>query len=138
MELTLNLFWLLLTIPALWLWWQARGAGVRGRQVRPSAMVLGCLLLLLFPVVSATDDLQAMRPEIEESRTGDLARVSQHGRSSASSNPWAGTAILPSSALRVFPHFTILAIAIPHVVELRASVETAVRGERGPPAFLLG
>jgi hypothetical protein len=138
MELTLNLFWLLLTIPALWLWWQARGAGVRGRQVRPSAMVLGCLLLLLFPVVSATDDLQAMRPEIEESRTGDLARVSQHGRFSASSNPWAGIAILPSSALRVFPHFTILAIAIAHVVELRASVETAVRGERGPPAFLLG
>ena len=138
MELTLNLFWLLLTIPALWLWWQARGAGVRGRQVRPSAMVLGCLLLLLFPVVSATDDLQAMRPEIEESRTGDLARVSQHGRFSASSNPWAGAAILPSSALRVFPHFTILAIAIAQVVELRASVETAVRGERGPPAFLLG
>ena len=138
MELTLNLFWLLLTIPALWLWWQARLAGVRVRQVRPSAMVLGCLLLLLFPVVSATDDLQAMRPEIEESRTGDVARASQHGRFSASSNPWAGTATLPSSALRVFPHFTILAIAIPHVVELRTPAETAVRGERAPPAFFLG
>ena len=52
MELTLNLFWLLLTIPALWLWWQARFARVRGRQVRPSAMVLGCLLLLLLTPVA--------------------------------------------------------------------------------------
>ena len=138
MELTLNLFWLLLTIPALWLWWQARFARVRGRQVRPSAMVLGCLLLLLFPVVSATDDLQAMRPEIEESRTSDVARASQHGRSAASTDPWVGAAILPSSGLHVLPRFTILAIALLLAVELRTSTETAVRGERGPPTSFLG
>jgi hypothetical protein len=138
MELTLNLFWLLLTIPALWLWWQARLARVRGRQVRPSAIVLGCLLLLLFPVVSATDDLQAMRPEIEESRTSDVARPSQHGRFSTSTDPWAGTASLASSGFHVFPQFTILAIALPLADELRRSAETAVRGERGPPTLFLG
>jgi hypothetical protein len=135
MELTLNLFWVLLTIPALWLWSQARSA--RALQVRPSALVLGCLLLLLFPVVSATDDLQAMRPEIEESRTGDVARASQQGKFSSSPDPWTDAASLPSSGLHIFPHFTILAIAVPLADELRTSAETAVRGERGPPAFLL-
>ena len=137
MELTLNLFWLLLTVPALWLWWQARLARVVGRrQARPSAIVLGCLLLLLFPVVSATDDLQAMRPEIEESGTSDLARASHHERFSAPTNSRAGTA-LSAARFHVFPQFAILAIALPHPVAQTATTVTAVRGERAPPAFLL-
>lgn len=138
MELTLNLFWLLLVVPALWLWRQARFARLRGRpEVRPSAMVLGCLLLLLFPVVSATDDLQAMRPEIEESATSDLARASHHASFSASTNSRAGAA-LPAAQFRIFPQFAILTIVLPHTVAQNAATVTAVGGERGPPAFLLG
>lgn len=71
MELLLNLAWLLLVLPACWLW-----RGSRRDRVRPNfsavqcLLVLGCVLVMLFPVISATDDLCAMRAEIEESPAG--------------------------------------------------------------------
>lgn len=68
MELLLNLLWLLLAMPALWLWRYSRTAPERGKfYALQSFLALGCLLVVLFPVVSATDDLQAMRAEMEES-----------------------------------------------------------------------
>ena len=65
MELLLNLAWVLLALPAYWLW--RRNAG--SRQVSPlqGLLTLGCVLVLLFPVISASDDLHAMRAEMEES-----------------------------------------------------------------------
>ena len=69
MELLLNLFWLTLAVPALWMWCR-KSVYVKDRGsfdgIRP-VLLLGCALMLLFPVVSATDDLHAMRPEMEES-----------------------------------------------------------------------
>jgi hypothetical protein len=74
MELLLNLLWLTLALPALWLWRResvfsqdhlAQGHR-RFDRVRP-CLILSCILMLLFPVVSATDDLHAMRQEMEES-----------------------------------------------------------------------
>ncbi|HEV3307848.1 MAG TPA: hypothetical protein VGZ91_15530 [Candidatus Sulfotelmatobacter sp.] len=74
MELLLNLAWVLMALPAYWLW--RRGAGARAEQ-RVSALqfllALGCVLVLLFPVISATDDLHAMRTEMEESSTSKRA-----------------------------------------------------------------
>src|ERR1700726_3593825 len=67
MELLLNLAWLLLALPGYWLW--RRGAVAnrqRGFNSRQGLLALGCLLVLLFPVISATDDLHAMRAEMEE------------------------------------------------------------------------
>lgn len=63
MELLLNLLWLLLVVPALWVWRR------HDRSLGPSCslMVLACGLVLIFPAVSASDDLQLMRPEIVES-----------------------------------------------------------------------
>lgn len=67
MELLLNLAWLLLALPAYGIW---RQAAVAKRQNRfhslQGLLALGCLLVLLFPIVSATDDLHAMRAEMEE------------------------------------------------------------------------
>jgi len=64
MELFLNLCWFSLLLPA-WLLWRQRTSPA----IRPLAFVcaLGCVLILLFPVISASDDLHAMRPEMEES-----------------------------------------------------------------------
>lgn len=68
MELLLNLFWLLLAVPAYWLWRRSGNARARHRLHAVHVLLaLGCVLVLLFPVVSATDDLHAMRAEIEES-----------------------------------------------------------------------
>jgi len=96
MELLLNLLWLTLALPALWMW---RYESVRAQNCRRFARVrpfllFGCVLMLLFPVVSATDDLHALRQEMEESSPSkrlvkqaaadkSLARLSQPGASPA-------------------------------------------------------
>lgn len=68
MELLLNLAWLLLALPAYWLWRGSRAVSAdRKFKSLQCLLALGCLLVILFPVVSATDDLCAMRSEIEES-----------------------------------------------------------------------
>jgi hypothetical protein len=78
MELFLNLCWLSLLLPAYLLWRQRTFATAavacmpcskRSSAHRPLIFlcVLGCALVLLFPVISASDDLHAMRPEMEES-----------------------------------------------------------------------
>ena len=66
MELFLNLCWLALLLPA-YLLWRRRGLLHRSRNASFVFLcTLGCVLVLLFPVISASDDLHAMRPEIEE------------------------------------------------------------------------
>ena len=74
MELLLNLAWLLLALPAFWLWRGARSAP-HGRKFSAlqCLLALGCMLVILFPVVSATDDLHAMRSEMEESSASKRA-----------------------------------------------------------------
>jgi hypothetical protein len=69
MEFLLNILWLMLTLPAIWLWLQDPACVQSSRRLgnmRP-ILLLGCVLVLLFPVVSATDDMHVMRPELEES-----------------------------------------------------------------------
>jgi hypothetical protein len=68
MELLLNLAWLFLALPGYWLWRGSRTAHC-GRKFTSlqCLLALGCMLVVLFPVVSATDDLHAMRAEMEES-----------------------------------------------------------------------
>jgi hypothetical protein len=71
MELLLNLAWLLLVLPAYWLWRGARSmpAGRKFHSLQ-CLLALACMLVILFPVISATDDLHAMRAEMEESPAG--------------------------------------------------------------------
>jgi hypothetical protein len=73
MELLLNLAWLLLGIPAYLLWRRTTAKQRHGIGALQCLLALGCALVMLFPVVSATDDLHAMRAEMEESP------VSKHG-----------------------------------------------------------
>jgi hypothetical protein len=86
MELLLNLAWLLLAMPAYWLWRASRTASV-GRKFNSlqCLLTLGCMLVILFPVISATDDLCAMRAEIEES-PAIKRTIRQSGNDKAS--PW--------------------------------------------------
>jgi hypothetical protein len=68
MELLLNLAWVLLALPAYWLWRRDAGSALARRfSSLQCLMALGCVLVLLFPVISASDDLHAMRAEMEDS-----------------------------------------------------------------------
>jgi len=67
MELLLNLAWLLLVLPAYGIWRQGAVAKRPNRfNSLQGLLALGCLLVLLFPIISATDDVHAMRAEMEE------------------------------------------------------------------------
>jgi hypothetical protein len=73
MELFLNVFWLLLALLSVGLWWTqwsraGSGRGERGASL-PSAISLSCALLVLFPVISLTDDLHAVPALAEETRS---------------------------------------------------------------------
>lgn len=84
MELLLNLAWLLLVFPAYWLWRGSRsGRGFHRASSLQCILALFAALVMLFPVVSATDDLHAMRAEMEESPASKRS-VRQSGNEKAS------------------------------------------------------
>jgi glucan phosphoethanolaminetransferase (alkaline phosphatase superfamily) len=89
MELFLNLCWLALVLPAYVLWQQRISSG---RSVHRSLVIVGalmCALIVLFPVISASDDLHSSTQAIEESkrtfRQGSPPSCSAHSIAHASS-----------------------------------------------------
>lgn len=105
MELLLNLAWLLLALPACWLW--RRSGSARADHQFSSlqcVLALACLLVMLFPVISATDDLVAMRTEMEES---PLGKRSVRQASSDRSSPWKTRQQAPPALLQMLPSFAL-------------------------------
>ena len=101
MELFLNLAWLLLALPAYWLW---RNACIARQQRQFSSLqcllALAGVLFLLFPVISATDDLLAMRTEVEVSAPGKrTVRQAAADRYSISNNRLQGPAVMAAATL---------------------------------------
>lgn len=59
MEATLNFLWLVIALAGVWLWrfrWSVSRQG-RAHTLRMEAVAMVCVLALLFPVISLTDDL---------------------------------------------------------------------------------
>ena len=142
MELLLNLFWLALALPAAWLLKKtiqsapAQGSAAIG--LLRSAVLLACVLTLLFPVVSASDDLHAMRPEIEESGTKRVSRQAAAANRSVVSRSGVG----PCSALPVLSLPFSLDTEISGLVSvpeffLPDLAQVDSRSSRGPPSLSL-
>jgi hypothetical protein len=104
MELLLNLAWVLLALPAYWLWRSAEARHGHGRMTSlQRVLALGCGLVVLFPVISASDDLHAMRMEMEESAGSKRAvRQSASDESSSWANRLQGPPALVASAVGLF------------------------------------
>lgn len=137
MEALLNLVWLLLTLPALWLWRKASPCS-RSRRPRSSLLILGCLLILLFPVISVSDDLQAMRPEVEEAATRDGTRNSAHGKLSLPTK--GGVPACPLLAARpvVFRDRTLCGAVVPFLALKPALELMPAHVGRAPPRSFVG
>ena len=137
MELVLNLAWILLALPAYWLWRRGRGAR-RAREVTSLQFVLalGCVVVLLFPVISATDDLHVMRAEMEDSSISKRAvRQAGNDKTSAWINRLQGPPAmaasgnwLPALEIRLFED------AVVHVSPL--SRPCVLNAGRAPPLSL--
>jgi hypothetical protein len=136
MELLLNLLWLMLTVPAVWLLRPdptcARSSRCRGGLC--PALLLGCILVLLFPVISVTDDLHAMRPEMEESSPSRRAIRQSAGDRSQSGSSGLGT--FPSEIVCLFS-FLPSNEACEHIltkpVRLPEEAQLATCSSRAPP-----
>jgi hypothetical protein len=139
MELLLNLSWLMLALPAYWVWRREVefGRGCERRKSLRGVMVLGCILTLLFPVISATDDLHFIRPEMEESASSKRA-LKQAASDRASTS--LKTAIIPPAAATevslVGPLAHICGKLFIPSVHPSFSAPRENHTQRGPPASL--
>lgn len=102
MELLLNLAWLLLALPAFWLWRGSRGSAGRKLTALQCLLSLGCVLVVLFPVISATDDLRAMGAEMEESPTTKRS-ICQKSTEKVSPGKWHSQPSLLSNSNSFIP-----------------------------------
>jgi hypothetical protein len=70
MEVLLNSIWLVVAISAFLFWWTGEEQGAvrhRDHNTRYCFLALACALVLLFPVISLTDDLHAEQAAMEDS-----------------------------------------------------------------------
>jgi hypothetical protein len=68
MELALNLGWLLLAVACCHFWWpRQRWVGAGTPRCFRGLVALGCALVVLFPIISVTDDLHAEQAVMEDS-----------------------------------------------------------------------
>lgn len=134
MELLLNLTWLLLVLPGYWLW--RRGVQSRLATSQQCLLALGCVFVLLFPVISATDDLHAMRAEMEESSPGKRAVRPAGERHSA----WVSLQGPAGLAMKMFflptPEVSPLQASTPSLRELTGRHFGHIG--RAPPLSFLG
>lgn len=141
MELLLNLVWLTLALPALWVWRRVpeEGCGFRVSLRFRAFLILSCLLMLLFPVVSATDDLHAMQQEMEESSPSKRTVRQAIGNSFASGWPAAhGFLVQPTSTASICHSDEICGVVLSSLVPLPRQAETCPHGPRAPPRSFLG
>jgi len=105
MELLLNFLWLTVALAALLVcqrqsgFWRSAGKRCHSR----SFVLLGCLLALLFPVVSASDDLHPISAEIEESAPFKRTVKQSTGIKAPASICHGGVAALPTEAASLRP-----------------------------------
>ncbi len=135
MELSLNLFWLLLVVVSV-VGWRRQGSPLhrprRTRDSRHGLIALGCVLVLLFPVISVTDDLHAEQAIIEDSNPSKRAVRHSAGDHAASSLKKVGHAalagVLPAP---VFEGIWIL--ILPSKARLASSASADFCAGRAPP-----
>jgi hypothetical protein len=141
MELFLNLCWLSLLVPAYLLWRERLAVAAEGRGKGPGARTLvfvcalGCAFILLFPVISASDDLHAMRAEMEESSPSKRSVSQAAGeKGSAWHNGWRNlsAAVTATLSLGIIPKNRL---ELSSFVVAVSATPLIVHGSRGPPFF---
>ncbi len=136
MELFLNLLWLLIAVVSVAYW--CRHAPPDAAKRRPQCIALACALLLLFPVISLTDDLHAEVMLIEDGNT-----AKRHAGSAAGAVGHAahGKHVTHSTVAVIPPRKTQLGLATFGSVSLETLLFSSLRvrpaSGRDPPSVSL-
>jgi hypothetical protein len=138
MELFLNIFWFLIAVAGLIFWrtQRAHQSRIRSHAAWREWTAFVCSMVLLFFVVSLTDDLHAELMLIEEcSSSRRLAACPPHSsppQNGATSHAW----MVPASSPNI-PSFAFISSIIPvsESFPLRLSCDRA--SGRAPPAAVL-
>ncbi len=135
MELSLNLFWLLLVVVSMVVW-QRHGLLLRrprrARGSRHGLIALGCVLVLLFPVISITDDLHAEQAILEDSNPSKRAVRHSAGNHPSSSLGKIAHATLPG-ILPAPVSEGIWILVLPSKARLASSASAVLCAGRAPP-----
>jgi hypothetical protein len=133
MELLLNLLWLSLAFPAYWFLGK-RPVPVSDSFARIRSLIfLTCALALLFPVVSATDDLSAPKPDAEELSASKCTAKWSPGFKSGS-QPRDGTFLAHSTYLISFkPGYESWDLAFAGNIRFPGALSFGTSACRAPP-----
>jgi len=135
MEVLLNTLWLLVAI-GTFLFWRPerskRAPAVRGHGRILAILALACALLLLFPVISLTDDLHAEQAAMEDSsRSVTKARNMVHGALRTGSSLFTAAVPPAASSVVALQMFlgTVTLVETPH----RCLAPISAHDGRSPP-----
>lgn len=140
METALNIVWLLLLLPAVWLYQRQDQDRLApsGRLARLAPLLtLCCVLVLLFPVISASDDLHAAQFVTED--PGSQRRVKQLvGHRSIAVSKSGSVLVQAVASLCTQRHDQVCGQV--YIAPSSFAGETTVSGlaSRAPPAPFLG
>ena len=132
LELLLNLCWLLLIGPGIYLWMRRQRNATSALQF---SIALISLLFLLFPVISVTDDLHAMQQEMEES--GPSKRTLKQATKSATGHDFSSPAVDLPSVAHFLPTQHVLWLILDFVPVASAWVGAEAPVSRPPPTLFL-
>lgn len=137
MELLLNLVWILLTLSGGAAYVSARrrsSARLVPGRCATGLLTIACAAVLLFPVISATDDLHPAQCVVEEA--GKRVKVAVSGINSPIERSfWLASAVL----LMAWPLFSAgegCFAVLTHAATLPAATPRGAVAQRGPPAGL--
>lgn len=129
METILNLIWLAVTVAAIWLWrfrWSVSRQNPR-HSTRMESVAMVCILALLFPVISLTDDLHP------ETVAVDAASGKRNACLIAASAPHVG-----GSTTRFGKHLTVGAISRSYATAKLVTAEFITSAQVNDPISLNG
>jgi hypothetical protein len=134
MELTLNLIWLTLAVGVLFAFMRSQSGSARIAHVpyRKSMVALACVAVLLFPIVSASDDLHPTQAVMEDA--SKRVRVVAPLHLLRTSPPMLMLPALPALCLMLALIILEPSPAIPSTVRVLKG-EIVAHAGRAPPSF---
>jgi hypothetical protein len=136
LELLLNIVWVLVVTASLLFWRRFSSASEHcSRRPITALVALVCILVLLFPVISATDDLHVAEVAMEDSGRKVLRHLLPDTSSGIQGSHAAFAPPVPLFCLATPPALTVVPVHQQPQLLSTSSYRDSV-SDRAPPAFV--